>query len=103
MVKGEEKGVAIVDAAGEVKDAGRAGMEGGVVEEEGPVLVDADVMWEQSVLGRKCWVQEQTLILQRQLRWYRYSPWHWRTRRSNRTDVESAEECLTNTAVGCVG
>ena len=41
-VKGDVKGVA---AAGEVKDAGRAGTEGGVVEEEEkPVLVDAEVV-----------------------------------------------------------
>ena len=36
--KGDAKGDVIVGAAGEVKEAGRAGTEGGVVEEEGPVV-----------------------------------------------------------------
>ena len=36
--KGEAKGEVIVDAVGEVKEAGRAGTEGAVVEGEGPVV-----------------------------------------------------------------
>jgi hypothetical protein len=37
--KGDANGEVIVDAAGELKEAGRVGTEGGVVEEEGPVVV----------------------------------------------------------------
>lgn len=36
--KGDAKGEDIVDAVGEVKEAGRAGTEGAVVEGEGPVV-----------------------------------------------------------------
>ncbi len=43
-MKGVVKGVVIVDAAGEVKEAGRAGTEGGVVEEDDPVLVEVEVV-----------------------------------------------------------
>jgi hypothetical protein len=44
-VKGDVNGVAIVDAGGEVKDGGRAGTEGGVVDDDGPVpgFVEAEV------------------------------------------------------------
>ena len=40
---GDAKGDAIVDAAGDVKDAGRVEIEGGVVKEEGTVFVDSKV------------------------------------------------------------
>ena len=48
MVKGEAKGVVIVDAAvGEVNDGGRAGTEGGVGVEDDPVpvFVEAEVVF----------------------------------------------------------
>ena len=54
MVKGDVvKGPATVDAAvGEVKDAGRAGTEGGVGEEEDPaVLVEAEVVAAVGAVG----------------------------------------------------
>ena len=43
-MKGDVNGEVIVDVAGEVNDEGRAGTEGGVVEEGDPVFVDAEVM-----------------------------------------------------------
>lgn len=42
--KGDANGDAIVDAAGDAKEAGRAGTEGGVVEEEDTVFVDVEVV-----------------------------------------------------------
>ena len=52
MVKGDVKGVVIVDAAvGEVKDGGRGGTEGGVVVEDGPVFAVAVVGTGEEVLA----------------------------------------------------
>ena len=52
-VKGDVKGVVIVDAVGEVKDGGRAGTEGVVVVEDGPVpvFVEAEVLLTGAVVG----------------------------------------------------
>ena len=49
--KGDAKGEVIVDAAGEAKEAGRAGTVGGVVEEEGPVVVVFGADGAEDVLG----------------------------------------------------
>jgi hypothetical protein len=43
-LKGDVKGVVIVDVVGDVKEAGRAGTEGGVVVGEEPAFVDVEVV-----------------------------------------------------------
>ena len=52
-MKGDVNGLVIVDAAGEVNDGGRAGTEGGVVEEGNPVFVGAEVVVVLGAIGEE--------------------------------------------------
>jgi hypothetical protein len=51
--KGDAKGDVIVDAAGEAKEAGRAGTVGGVVDEEDTVFVDVEVVLGAAGAGKE--------------------------------------------------